>query len=472
MSDNPTKYRFSRNLIIYFLGSVFTKLISFFLLPLYTRKLEPSVYGYYDLIITFIDISLSIIFIEIWQGILRFSIGEDNLDNKNRVISNFLLIYIPSLIIYLVVFIIVSRSVELKYPLLLFLLGIITSLMYLCNFLARGYQRNLVFVIAGISNGLISVVLNLIFILGLGMNLDALLISACSANLISILIIIFALRNTIKIKISYIDFGSIKKYVFFCAPLVINTISFWFLTSFNRIVVLNKLGIEFNGLYAVANKFATALSLFTSVFLLSWQETAFILSQDIERGKYYSSMLNKFTFFLIEGAMVLIPITFLVYPVFVGSAYSQSKAILPLFYGGTIASATSNFLAHIFGAEKKTGVIFTSTLFGAIVSILTVTLTIRYIGLFAAALSILTGYLVTIATRYFIIRKHIMIRFEYKKLLVDAGLYALATFSFYKLGFRENLVICIILVGYWLFSSRSLIFVLLQPVRDFVFRNR
>lgn len=72
---------------IYFLGNVFTKLISFLLLPLYTSKIEPSAYGNYSLSITILNIVVPIIFICIWDSVFRFSFDFEKENEKYNVIN-------------------------------------------------------------------------------------------------------------------------------------------------------------------------------------------------------------------------------------------------------------------------------------------------------------------------------------------------------------------------------------------------
>ena len=56
MNNNSKKYKYLFNNIIAFLcGNLGTKLISFFMVPLYTNILKPSEYGEIDLILSIIS---------------------------------------------------------------------------------------------------------------------------------------------------------------------------------------------------------------------------------------------------------------------------------------------------------------------------------------------------------------------------------------------------------------------------------
>ena len=66
------KKRFFKTASIYFLGNVVTKLISFFMLPLYTARLSPASFGYYDVSISVLNLAVPILFFQIWDGVFRF----------------------------------------------------------------------------------------------------------------------------------------------------------------------------------------------------------------------------------------------------------------------------------------------------------------------------------------------------------------------------------------------------------------
>jgi O-antigen/teichoic acid export membrane protein len=462
--DNKVISNFSKNAVYYFLGNILTKLVTFLLLPLYTRNLTPSIFGYFDLVTTVLNVGVSVFFIEIWQGFLRFLLEKDGKVDQDKILVNGMSLVLLFSLLYSACFLIFSIEVDIKSATLVFILGLLTAYMNILEYIARGIKKNLLFVASGIANSVVTILLNVYLVLIKGMGLDALLISACVSNLVSILIIIIFSNQKVNFSLKDFDWSIQKDLIKYCAPLAVNSISYWLLTSYNRIVVLNVLGIENNGLFAVASKFAYALSLFTSVFLLSWQETAFKISTEANRNKYYTKFFNSFSIFLLQSSVILLTGSLLVYPFIIGSDFALSKDILPLFFAGTIASAISNFLGHIFGAEKKTGIIFTSTVIGAIVAIITINVTINYIGLNAAALSILTGYLACLIVRFLIIQRSVKISLEKKNILFSILLFLLAAFAFFRFTFVGNLISLVFFVIIWVYFSKNLILTFMKPL--------
>lgn len=69
-----------RNTIIYAIGNLGSKLLTFLLLPIYTAYLLESEYGSFDLIVNTVSLILPIITFQVTDGIYRFILGEE--DNK------------------------------------------------------------------------------------------------------------------------------------------------------------------------------------------------------------------------------------------------------------------------------------------------------------------------------------------------------------------------------------------------------
>ena len=66
-----------KTLLIYGIGIIFSKILVFLMVPIYTRIFLLFDYGYYDFIILDVQMLVSISFIEIWSGILRYMFSKN-----------------------------------------------------------------------------------------------------------------------------------------------------------------------------------------------------------------------------------------------------------------------------------------------------------------------------------------------------------------------------------------------------------
>lgn len=66
-----------KNTLIFTLGNIGSKVISFFLIPLYTNILTTAQYGVTDLITTIVTVAVPILTLNICESVMRFGLDKD-----------------------------------------------------------------------------------------------------------------------------------------------------------------------------------------------------------------------------------------------------------------------------------------------------------------------------------------------------------------------------------------------------------
>ena len=74
---NNRKHYLMKNTIIFTLGNLGSKLISFFLIPLYTNVLTTAEYGVIDLVATVGTVAVPIFTLNICEAVMRFALDKD-----------------------------------------------------------------------------------------------------------------------------------------------------------------------------------------------------------------------------------------------------------------------------------------------------------------------------------------------------------------------------------------------------------
>ena len=120
--------RYIKTTGIYLIGNVLTKVISFFLLPIYTRYLPPADYGTYDLNIAYITFLSSILFLDIWGGIMRFMFDYKKAEEKAYAVKAGMVIFSCSTLIYAIAVIILGNLLGIDYKFWLFMYGLLTNI--------------------------------------------------------------------------------------------------------------------------------------------------------------------------------------------------------------------------------------------------------------------------------------------------------------------------------------------------------
>jgi O-antigen/teichoic acid export membrane protein len=148
-----------------------------------------------------------------------------------------------------------------------------------------------------------------------------------------------------------------------------------------------QLTVEANGIYAIASKFPLIITIFNSIFMLSWQDH---LLQDKEKDSEFQSKIFN-VFFTLELSVIIFLICsseFLVNFLF-GSDYFESWKYMPFLYLATGFSVFSAYYGAYYLKEKKTKSIFYTTFIGGFVNLGISISLIKWIGLYAPALGTL-----------------------------------------------------------------------------------
>ena len=241
-------WKFIKSSGIYFVGTVMTKLISFLLLPLYTSYISPNDYGIYDLHNAYIMFLCSVLFLDIWAGIMRFMFDYTQ-DERKKPISSGIAIFLISCTLYTIILIIAAPALHLKYIGWLFLYGILMNTQTLVGYIARGYGKNVLYTGAGLLGSIVTILFNILLLVHFHMDYSALFIASCIGYLANIICIVAGLREPGVFSLKHFDKKVFKELLRFSLPLCLNSVAYWFLTSYNRVVVADKLGDAANGYY-------------------------------------------------------------------------------------------------------------------------------------------------------------------------------------------------------------------------------
>lgn len=451
--------KFAKTSGVYFVGNFLTQVITFFLLPIYTKYIPPQDLGYFDLSVSYLNIIIPVVCFEIWAAIMRFMFDFVDKNEKYKAIFNGLIIFSISLCIYSAVALSVNTFINVQYVLLIFLYGLFTMFMNIYSFIARGFGLNFAFAVSGVFGSIIYLVSNIVLIVIFKMGFKSLYISAIIGLLIQILFLEYKANVLKNLSIKLFDFSIIKQIVKFAFPLSLNSICFWFLMSYNRVFISNHFGLYENGLFAIASRFAVALTLIASCFSLAWQELAFSKGSNSGENKslFYSKASDYYLRFLFMGVVALIPIIKLIFSFLIDSAYSKAISIIPLFLLAIAASHYSNFYGNIFGAEKKTNVILYSTLTAALVNVSVLYFSVGFFGLQVANISLLSGFIVNIIIRVLILRKKIAIKIDIKFISFGAILFVFVCYFYFKDDVILNFTILILMLIISAFVFKDLI---------------
>lgn len=455
--ENSAVRRFLKSTGIFFIGNVLSKAIVLLMLPVYTKYIIPSDYGFYDLSITYITVVSSMLFFDIWSSVMRFMYDSGDTRYKYKAILSGWRIFGMSAAVYCLVGISLSGFLNIKYLGWILLYGLISDVQSMYDFSARGFEKNVDFAVSGILNTLVTVLLNIVMIVGLHRDFASLYIAAIVGNLIQIFYLeckIKVIRNTWSV--GY-DKALTRQMFHYTLPLCINSVSYWLLTSFNRVVINANMGDAANGIYAIGNKFGSMIALVTGCFVYAWQDISFARRPDDPgNGKFYSRACDEYLLFLGTGTAVLLPALSLFFPVLVNQSYNASKGTIPLFLLVAMVSSYSTFVGNIFYALKDTKTIFVSMVISCVFNLALCYPLISWMGLNGANLAIFLSFLLNILIRAVILGRKIKFRIS-KKVVLKITIWNAASILIFQYG---NIVINAL----WLVGSMALALYLFRDI--------
>lgn len=391
---------FLKSSAIFFIGTVLSKAISIFMLPLYTSYIPTEDMGYYDVSVTYITILTSILFFDIWVTILRFMYDGKNDDEKAMYVRSGCIIFAISSLMYVIVAIIFSNVTSYEAVALIFTYGLFMNINYIFTFLARGYERHFDFAVSGILNTLVNVTSNMVLILLLGWGYKSLYISGILGAMAQI--VYLSVKTNVLCAIFRGEYNNkiAKEMLLYTLPLCINSVAYWLITSYNRIIINKIYGDSANGIYAVGSKFAVAIGLVTMCFTYAWQEIAFSEADNLKTpGRFYSNACILYCTILGISIPLMLPFIKIVFPVLVRSSYNAAYDTIPLFLITAVISAISTFIGNIFYAIKNTRIIFISMAISAVFNVVISYPLIKHFNLNGANLATTISFILNIAVR-------------------------------------------------------------------------
>lgn len=449
----------------YFIGSILSKLIAFFLLPMYTSKLSPEEFGTYDLVVTIISFFAPIVFFQIWDGMFRFSFDKQKINEKYTIITNSFSVMAFGLFIYCIFFSIVYGIFRFEFATLIFFYGVLVAFQYQYTFIARSFLRNQLFVISGLMNSVVSASINIILILKFNMGVESLFIATTIGSIIQILVIEIRLHPIRNFRLKELSKQLQIDMIKFSVPLCIASVSYWLLSGYTKVVISQQLGNYSNGIYAVATRFTSMITLVISVFQYAWNEMAYLMVKDKNRLLKYEKSIEYIFKVVIVGSGVFILLIKITFPYLIHPTYNEALMIIPLSLIGVAANAFANFVGTIFMAEKKTRWIFWTTLISAGINVFCLWVFIPLWGIQGAVGALCLSFVAIAIFRLCAVRNMFSIKLSLSQLNYIL-LLGYAVYIFYRVNnvsilLLNIIILCVIAV----YCFRDILLVLLKAIK-------
>ena len=419
-----------KNTIIISIGKFSTQLVSFLLLPLYTSLLTTSQYGEYDFLNTISIFLIPCVTLLMEEGMFRFLIDAKEKKDKEEVFSATFIFSIISFFIWSVLIFIVGNLLHYPYTVYLILYIFASLLSSLAGSTARGLSKFKIYSLFCFLSSLLTILLNILFIVGLKMGLSSLFLSYIIGNSIVSLWLLFKIKVFSFVKIKNLNPRVIKEMVKYSFPLVPNSISWNAISLTDRLLIINFLGSAKNGIYSVGLRFPTIINTCYSYFNLSWKESASKVVNKKDKDEFYNSVYINLNHLLISVSLLIIAFLPFIFNLLIKNSYREAYNYIPLMILSVYFSNLSNFCSGIFSAYKDTKILAKTTVVATIINFVVGILLIQKIGLYASILATLVAYIVIYLYRNYKLKKYIILNKD-DYLLSHVVMLAFVTLCYY-----------------------------------------
>ncbi len=456
-----------KNTFIISIGKVCTQLVTYLLLPIYTTILSPSDYGTVDLLLTYILLISPIITIQMEMSIFRFLIDtRGNKQETARVMSNCIACAMGPSLLFIILYLPIALSFKFEYT-GSFLSGIITtSALSIALQIARGLGDNMSYAVGSAISGIMTVLLNIVFVIILPYGVVGMLYSTAIAQLIALCYII------IKDKIyEYIDFSLLckkfmKKMAHYSVPLILNGLSWWIISASDRTLASFVLGTHANGILAVVIKISAIVTNVFAIFNLSWTESVAVHINDRDSDIYISDITRKCFNLFSSCGVVLIMICAVFFKYLVNERFYEAYPLIPLFVMGSIINIIQTLYGIIYIGKKDTKGVSRTAFIAAIINFITNVMLIKFIGLYAAAISTICAMLFLAIYRYKDINRDMNVTLGTKDIWIICGIYAIFVSAYLIRNSICSIIGLIISIGFAMLWNKAIIIYLLFHLKD------
>lgn len=395
------------------LGNLASKMLSFFLIPLYTSFLSKEEYGLID--VYFITASLIFPFISlcIYEATLRMLL--DNNDNKGDILYNCLFVNICGIIAFTLCFIIFCFF-RFNLSLLLFYMYCVADLFYMnMMYIARGMNRMDSFAIASLICAGTILTLNIIFLAFLKWSANGCIGAYVLSFILSGIFLIFhsGIYKHLTFSKSDTTKQTAKRMLAYSIPLIPNSISWWINSSLDKYILIFFCGIASNGLFAISGKIPSLLSIVSNSFVGAWQISS-VENFGSEQSKYFFSDIYEkiIAISTICASFIILCIKPIASILFKNEFYDAWRCSSILIYASMFYSFGA-FFGTVFTSAKKTCPIFITTLIGAVLNFFLNILLIPPYKEIGAALATLLCFVFVFFLRFVISKSYLSFKIHY-----------------------------------------------------------
>lgn len=411
--ERQGKYKYlAKNIGLLTLSNFATKLLSFFLVPLYTSILTTADYGTYDVFNTTVGVLLPILTLNVQDGVMRFAMDK-KYDRKAIVTIGFRYTLIGTVITALglgVNYIFGFSNLAKTYWIFFLLMFISQSLGGMIPYYIRGIDRIADLSVSSVISSAVTIGCNILFLVGFKWGLVGYFLANIIGPLLQSLILaarVHMFRDTHLLRPYKKE---TKEMLDYSKPLIANSIAWWVNNASDRYVVVFFCGVGANGVYSVASKIPSILNIFQTIFSQAWTLSAVKDFDPEDRGGFFANTYRAYNCLMtVMCSVIIVGDKILAHFLYAKNFYAAWKYV-PWLTIAIVFGALAGYIGGFFTAVKDSKIFARSTIVGAVTNVILNIIFTPIMGPLGAAIATTICYVEVWAVRLYHSKKYIKLR--------------------------------------------------------------
>lgn len=443
----------AKNTAIFAIGNVASRLISFFLVPLYTNILTTAEYGVVDLVNTLCTVLAPILILNINEAVMRFALDKGA--NYKKIMSTGLTVFVGAIfggILVIPASSLFSEVAQYSTYIYFYTVTLAGSQLFLCYL--RGKENIAFYSVGSVLQTMTIALFNILFLAVLHKGIKGYFLAYIISNVITILFAFIAGNVREVIRDYKFDIKLTKAMAAYSVVLIPNTFMWWIMNSSDRVMVTSIIGVAANGIYAVSYKLPSLVSTLTGIFNQAWSYSAIREDGAEDENEYNNMVFNRLISIVMLLSIALLTIVKPFLRLYVGMDYYSAWEYTPFLIIGSAYLTLATFMATSYTVHKDSfGYLFSAT-FGAALNIVLNFLLIPIIHVYGAAFATCISYIAVFAFRLIHTKKYIKYNIKNKEFIGGSVFLILSSISlFLDNSFGVIIQSIILLLAVWLYAK-------------------
>ncbi len=426
MSPLDRYRRLASNTALFALSTFSSKVLVFLLMPLYTRALTTADFGGADLVVQTANLLIPLVSLGIAGAVVRF--GLDKGYSEQGVFTVGVYAVGAGFFGFLILLPLLNLLPFLQgYLPVLYLYVLFACLRALFSQFVRARNLTRLYAFDGLYSTILTIVFNVLFLVVLKWGAKGYVLATVCADVGSCLFLFVTagLARFFRPGKATRQLGSAM--LRYSLPLIPSALFWWITNVSDRYMVTWMNGAAANGIYTIAYKIPTMLTLLSTIFTEAWQLSAMEQKDSRSRGAFFTKVFGALSGALFVGGAGIILLCRPLVALLAAPSYFAAWQFIPVLVLATIFAALANFLGSIYMLEKKSDRMLLTTLAGAVLNIGLNLLWIPKWGPQGAALATFLSYFLVFCLRAVNTRQYIPVRVQPFKMALALGLLGCST---------------------------------------------